>query len=140
MRAGHKPWGDTDRDQLKALKKKGNTHADIGRIMGRTRNSISGMVDRMNMSEKRKWQIMNSWQIKPPAPYTRTGKIKIAISTAYGDAKGLEQLQAGECRFPVVGDAKNVFCGAKIEQGSYCQPHYDVCHTITKKRNSKTRR
>lgn len=116
--------------------------AEIGRIVGRTPNSISGLAKRYGWPRKERYPAVRKTADRDyaerrvraeklaakPRP-KRTMKV-VSVEVIPDHARPLMQHKTGECRFPY-GQRFNIhYCCQPVfrEGGSYCEGHSAICY------------
>ena len=96
------PWTVVQLAELDRLWRRGDTASAIGRVLGKTKNSIIGKAHRMGLTSR-------------PSPIVRQPNRAATVNPS------LKQ-----CQWPFgdVGDADFHFCGAPVfEHAPYCPTH-----------------
>lgn len=142
-------WPDKDREVLAGEWNKGTSAAQIGKILGRTRNSVIGMAHRMRLpgrqsvkrstNKPREKSVPAARKSRAPFLVTRgdpTKKKKVEAvppppSVTDGVGIDLMKLRAHHCHDVIgyrngnLGDA--VYCGAPTHRNtSFCEYHHGI--------------
>lgn len=145
-------WAPDDEDTLRRMWAEGFSGAEIGRIVGRSRNSVIGKAHRLGLSmrtghakrkaakvnrpkEKRGLRIAST---KPLIVYSTPRPIKLEVPPMEKPVSlkiQLMDLKVGrvECRW-IDGEPTSGFCGHKVppevvERGlSYCMYHFAIAY------------
>lgn len=129
------PWTTLEIADVVRLWNDGYAASQIALKIGRTRNSVIGVVFRQKLASR-------TTQIRSrPAPLTQEEKearsVKRTATLAVRRQQFTEMrplnvslldLKPHHCRFPY-GDGPHFFCGATVKQfTSYCPYHHSVCY------------
>lgn len=122
-----RPDLDPVKEQIKALWQEGKSSGQIALIVGRTRNSVIGIVSRMNLPTrtglprvrtKPRYRAPTAPKpVLPPPPVDAPPSLNLPMM----------ELRAHHCQFPY-GDSDFRFCGHDRDLGStYCSYHRALC-------------
>lgn len=124
-------WTVEEENKLRNLIQQGFTYLQISKIMNKSKNSVLGKADRLNLKylakkdkdkkiKKVSKPILKCEAYIPPNLEGEPQSLKLTI----------HQLENNNCRYISVSD--NFFCGHKTEQGSsYCKYHKKICNNTT---------
>ena len=104
------------------LIKSGLSYTEVGKMLGMTKNAVSGMVYRI---KNRGW-ISKPKKLNPNKP--KATKMKNIVSLDMPETPlGLTifELKENTCRY-MIGNHK--YCGCTSFKRSYCVTHYLACH------------
>jgi GcrA cell cycle regulator len=137
------PWTMEDDLLLSKLWKEDHTATEIGRLMGRTKNSVIGRARRIGVSSgdgNRKVKMIQKialerhakkrtvesaiTYIKPPRPRPK----KTPRVEEFEYAKPLLDRVPGECAYPVKIGEDWYSCCAPVRRGSYCDWHAKIMY------------
>ena len=132
-----KPWTDKEDRDLEDYRKKGVPFSEIGRLLGRTANSIAGRCLRLGLCQKaevrkakeiitRKEEVKKSYKPQPPKIAPPNKKI----------ARSIIELTHCQCRWPIgdVGSRGFYFCSQTKSDGSpYCPEHNAIAYVKPRK-------
>jgi hypothetical protein len=135
-------WSDKDKEMVLELWKQGETAAGIARALGdgRTRNSISGLLHRMNLKRDiSRVQSEPKKRVFHPETIKQTIKPKENFFTPIEEVPppegGVPYLQTRrlECKYILNtnSDPRNVKCcgGTVYRESSWCRHHYNEVFT-----------
>lgn len=133
----------------------GKSASEIGKILGKTRNSIVGKIWRIR---QRGFDISNRESRKKKVKAERKPrpkKEKVIKTVFVGNVEKtvvefkpqkaesanplnikFNKLKKDSCRY-VMNDGlpeNFIFCGAPIGRGSYCEAHASICYTVSERR------
>ena len=114
-------------NQINDLIKYGFTYTEVGKMYGKSKSAISGLVFRA----KQMGYVDGIKKLEPNKP--KATKIKNKISLAMPpNTKGITifKLKNTSCRY-MIGNHK--YCGHKDYKRSYCEYHYKICYQRKKK-------
>ncbi len=134
------PWKTEEVDYLIAQWKAGARGTEIGKHLGRTRNSVIGKADRMGLNR------LDAAPRPPRARYPAKPKQRsFSTRSLVGMYRGMEwkppvhyavgrvplhTIQPGQCRYIAVGTAglDTLMCGEPVFKAPYCGYHDQLCH------------
>src|SRR5262245_62652770 len=122
----------------------GLTFTQMGALLGRTRNAVSGKIERLRRADPERWRLRpREWPTKGSSPRARIqtplppleGSIfleddDVPFKVDIPDL-ALFRLEQGECRWPIgdVGAKGFRFCAEEAAPGCpYCALHMRVAH------------
>lgn len=122
-KAGRRPrssWPEERTDRLKELFGKGISYPLIAKEMETTKGVVVGKLARLGLGREKEAQTGGAPRASKPRP-------KPAPAAPEGDMRlvRLEDLAAGECKWPAAQDGEGVwlFCGLPAD-GIYCAHHH----------------
>lgn len=123
-----RPDLDPVKEQIKTLWQEGKSSGQIALIVGRTRNSVIGIVSRMNLPTR-----TGLPRIRTKPRYRAPTTPKPVLPALPVDAlpslnMDLMDMKDGQCRYPY-GETKFVFCGQSATGGPWGPFHRAVCLT-----------
>ena len=134
-------WTPQRTETLKRMWADGASCADIGRVVGKSRNAISGKIHRLGLSgrftpsfpvkdktrvSRRTEQPHSAKKGKKAARVAKTPKPAPVDAT---EAIAFDDLQENQCRY-FIGDGHTHCCGKPTKDGSsYCEHHHAVVWT-----------
>lgn len=131
------PWTCAQLDTIRTEWLAGTSVAEIGRMIGRPKNSVAGKIHRLGLPARPSPIIRRAGQQVAPQP-ARLKKAPQTALVAPGPLSAPEIGSAGTVAAPVrmgrscewVAGAKGSYvkCGAPISRGSYCAEHAAVCY------------
>lgn len=127
------PWTDEDIKIAQDMYTEGKSFTDIGQRLGRTRNSIAGLANRMHFPRRPKQKKIAPPKLAPikAAPVNiipRKKLVPVAPTPDVVTAKTIIDLEPNDCRWPS-GDEDFVFCAApRLEGHPYCLEHYKLAY------------
>ncbi len=119
-------WSDEQVERLKTLWSQGLSTAEIGRVLGTSKNAVVGKSHRLGLEPRPS-------PIAGRATGGQRGKASAPKAQRIGDPVDLTPEM---CRWPFgdPGDADFHFCGKAAADGKpYCQPHCELAY-VTKSR------
>ena len=119
-----------ERDQLTALWAEGHSTAEIGRRMGRTKNSIVGHAHRMGLRRPSPIK-RHTGNIVPRSRAIRAPKVTLAIAPTTPVAP-VRFDPSRRCCWPMWGNERPThrYCDGAVSQGrSYCDTHRAIAYT-----------
>jgi hypothetical protein len=147
--AMHVPWTDEEIKIARDMFEKGKSFTVIGAFLGRTRNAIAGLANRLHFSrpveQKKVEEEITS--VPPKSIFieledTEEGpddddlaawqELQVPVATNNHGPKSLIDLEPNDCRWPI-GDEDFVFCAKlKLEGHPYCPKHFKLAYTPRK--------
>ena len=130
-------WSLGEDEKIKDLVAKGNSFGVIGKIMGRSRNSVIGRAHRLNIKQPRKDLVKPQPTIVPPLKKMPERKTPTVVVDSFANGPTITELSPHQCRFStgVNADDTFVFCAQETKPGSpYCQTHHSISY-VTRRGN-----
>lgn len=136
-------WTDREDARLRQLWSERVSTADIGRILGRTKNSVVGRAHRMGLPPRVSpirgdGATVARVPVAPRAPEATLGGTAATAPVRVAEAAPAPLMVAprvsvppGRCRFPLWGDQERPthrYCDAPRARGIYCAAHADRCY------------
>lgn len=145
-------WSDADSQTARRMwEVEGKSAAEIGRVIGRTRNSVLGMMHRQGWRPHKSDTQVHALACtsprrdrpkrKPPASVLKFGGVRMSpdikppapsalVEPALENAVTLGARTPRMCCFPVgdAGGADQLYCGGDKTRGDYCAFHHGVMY------------
>lgn len=133
----HDPWTAEQLDTIRAEWAAGTSAAEIGRLIGRSKGSVTGKAHRMGLPARPSPIVRRAGQQNAP----RAARLKKAPQIARAAQKLLSAPEIGStstvttlvrtgrsCEWIDGQRGAYVKCGAPISRGSYCAEHAAKCY------------
>lgn len=145
-------WTLEDEMKCRAMKAEGRTAGYMAIVMGRTRNSILGFMNRRGILGKPKSTQTQRAALKRAIHKHReehkrfketlksTGPSSIANKHPEfnrNDGILMDDLSINQCRWPVTQGKPYRFCGDSTHDRSYCEIHDDLAHDRSCRKKSR---
>lgn len=130
-------WTDPEIATLRSHRAEGMSAGGIAKLLGRTRNSVLGKVNRLSLEklDPHKCQFPNGRQTRkrsPPKPKLAALEpmlpdFELLVN---GERVTIETVTSRMCRFPLGSFPDFYFCAHPVADGKpYCAPHAHRCYT-----------
>lgn len=135
-------WNAENTEKLKTLWEQGRTAAEIGRRLGKTRNSIISKARNLKIKHgsagaavkvvktKSEGATLAAREWKSKSYSAKRHKHSEIAKKAFGKKKNLIDLLPNECSWPI-GDPQDAdfhYCGAKVCKKPYCENHRAIAY------------
>ena len=139
-------WTETEDARLISMRDDGASYAEIGSVLGVTRNAVSGRVNRLKLVPRpqdyagkaaKRWQnTPRPAKAKPmhlkPMNWRKGKPTPPKFFAVYEAPKAVpvDLIERTGCCYPVTEHKPHKFCNAETESGDYCKFHRAVMYRV----------